>query len=91
MIPRKQDTPYVPISADEIVKDTCEAYKLGASVVHVHARDENGDPTHKKEIFNQIFKKHTNMTPSEYIKSREPVSGKVVSRHYLPDLYQSAG
>ena len=52
MIPRKQDTPYVPVNADEIVKDTCEAYNLGASVVHVHARDENGNPTHKKEIFN---------------------------------------
>ena len=56
MIPRKKDTPFVPVTPDEIVKDTCEAYKLGASVVHVHARDENGNPTHKKAVFDEIFR-----------------------------------
>ena len=56
MIPTKDDTPYVPISASEIAKDTYEAYKLGVSVIHVHARDELGKPTYKKEIFENIFK-----------------------------------
>jgi len=55
MIPTKEDTPHVPITPEEIGKDTYEAYKLGASVVHVHARDENGNPTYKKENFEEIF------------------------------------
>lgn len=55
MIPRKEDTPHVPITAEEIIRDTCEAYRLGVSVVHVHARDGNGNPTHKREIFDEIF------------------------------------
>lgn len=55
MIPTKSDTPYVPITCEEIVKDTCRAYKLGVSIVHVHARDEQGRPTHKKECFEEIF------------------------------------
>ncbi len=55
MIPTKKDTPYVPISPEEIIQDTCEAYKLGVSVVHVHARDKSGKPTHEKEVFQEII------------------------------------
>lgn len=56
MIPTKKENPHVPITPEEIAKDAYEAYKLGASIVHVHARDEQGKPTHKKEIFEKIFK-----------------------------------
>ncbi|MHA2060672.1 MAG: 3-keto-5-aminohexanoate cleavage protein [Candidatus Sifarchaeia archaeon] len=76
MIPRKEDTPFVPITAEEIIKDTCEAYKLGASVVHVHARDENGNPTHKKEFFDQIFRGIREKCPDIIICAT--TSGRVV-------------
>ncbi len=55
MITSKSDNPHVPVSPREIVKDTHKAYLLGASVVHVHARDANGQPTHRKEIFREII------------------------------------
>jgi uncharacterized protein (DUF849 family) len=55
MIPTKNDTPYVPITPQEIARDTYKAYKAGVSVVHVHARDEQGRPTHKKRYFEKIF------------------------------------
>lgn len=44
MIPIKDITPHVPITPEEIATDTYKAYKLGVSVVHVHARDECGRP-----------------------------------------------
>src|SRR4030065_2143478 len=56
MIPMKKDTPYVPITPQDIAKETYEAYKLGVSVVHVHARDEQGKPTFKKEVYQRIFR-----------------------------------
>jgi 3-keto-5-aminohexanoate cleavage enzyme len=56
MIPTKKENPHVPLTPEEIAKDVYEAYKLGASIVHVHARDEQGQPTHRKEIFAEIFK-----------------------------------
>lgn len=56
MIPTKDQTMHVPITPEEIAVDTYKAYRLGASVVHVHARDEQGRPTHKKERFKEIFK-----------------------------------
>jgi uncharacterized protein (DUF849 family) len=76
MIPRKEDTPFVPITAEEIIKDTCEAYKLGASVVHVHAREKNGNPTHKKEVFEEIFKGIKEKCPEIIICAT--TSGRVV-------------
>jgi len=55
MIPTKEDNPYVPVSPEEIIKDGCKAIENGATVLHIHARDETGMPTHKKEIFKEIF------------------------------------
>lgn len=55
MIPTRKDTPYVPLTPEEIAKDTYKSYKLGVSVIHVHARDEQGMPTYKREIFEDIF------------------------------------
>lgn len=56
MIPTKNDTPYVPITPEEIIRDTVEAYKAGVSIVHIHARDQEGLPTHKKQCFEEIFR-----------------------------------
>lgn len=56
MIPTKDQTIHIPITPEEIAEDTYKAYRLGASVVHVHARDEQGRPTHKKEYFEEIFR-----------------------------------
>lgn len=56
MIPTKDQTMHVPITPEEIAEDTYKAYRLGASVVHIHARDERGLPTHRKERFEEIFK-----------------------------------
>ena len=55
MVPSRRDTPYVPITPDEIAGDTYEAYKLGASVVHLHARDVEGRPTHRKDVYVDII------------------------------------
>lgn len=55
MLPSKKDTPYVPINPDEIIEDVRRAYLLGITMVHLHARDEEGKPTHKKEIYARII------------------------------------
>jgi 3-keto-5-aminohexanoate cleavage enzyme len=55
MVPGKADTPYVPITPEEIAEDCFKAYKLGASVIHVHARDDDGAPTYRKEVYARIF------------------------------------
>ena len=51
MVPTKEMTPHVPVSANEILEDVARCAELGASIIHLHARDENGLPTHRQEYF----------------------------------------
>jgi 3-keto-5-aminohexanoate cleavage enzyme len=56
MIPTKHLTPHVPISASEIVADVHEAFELGITMVHLHARDRcSGEPTYKAEVYREII------------------------------------
>ncbi len=56
MIPTKEITPHVPVNPKEIARETLMAAKMGVSIVHLHARDEAGKPTYKKEIYQEIIK-----------------------------------
>jgi len=55
MIPTKEMTPLVPLSVNEIINDVLEASALGITKVHIHARDPNGKPTYKKDVYREIF------------------------------------
>jgi len=56
MIPTKRMTPHVPVSVSEIVEQVHEAWEVGISMVHVHARDpESGEPTSRAEIYRDII------------------------------------
>lgn len=41
----KKDTPYLPVTPDEIVAEANRVFVLGATVFHLHVRDEEGVPT----------------------------------------------
>ncbi|MFZ7132811.1 MAG: 3-keto-5-aminohexanoate cleavage protein [Eubacteriales bacterium] len=62
-VPQKKDTPYVPITPEEISQDAYECFKVGASVVHVHARDKDGKSVHDLEIFREIHDKIKEKAP----------------------------
>jgi uncharacterized protein (DUF849 family) len=55
MIPTKEMTPHVPVHPEEIVRDVLQCARLGASMAHIHARDEKGVPTYRPEIFRDII------------------------------------
>src|SRR3989338_8894372 len=55
MIPTKDMTRHVPVSPQEIAKDVLNAAELGVSIAHLHAREDNGEPTYKKEIYEEII------------------------------------
>ncbi len=53
--PGKSDNPNVPISPDEIIKDCVECAMLGASIVHLHAREEDGSPAFRKSLYQRMI------------------------------------
>ena len=44
-LPKKKDNPAVPISIAEQVESTQEAFEAGATLVHLHVRNDDGTPT----------------------------------------------
>lgn len=50
-LPRKQDNPAVPISVAEQIESTHEAYEAGASLVHIHVRNDDQSSSSDPERF----------------------------------------
>lgn len=60
-LPRKAQTPAVPVTPAEQVESTHEAYEAGAALVHVHVRDKDENPSSDPDLFAQVqegVKKH---------------------------------
>jgi 3-keto-5-aminohexanoate cleavage enzyme len=57
MVPTKADNPAVPLTPDEIAADARRCRERGASIFHLHARDEAGAPTYRSDVFREIVRK----------------------------------
>jgi uncharacterized protein (DUF849 family) len=53
-IPRKVDTPAVPVTPSEQIESTHEAFEAGASVVHIHVRNPDESPSSDPMLFAQV-------------------------------------
>lgn len=53
-LPTKEQNPAVPITPGEQVESTHEAFEAGATLVHIHVRDEAGRPSSDPERFGQV-------------------------------------
>lgn len=57
MIPTKQMSPYVPVTAEEIIEEVLAANEIGITIVHLHARDADQKPTYKTSEYIKIIEK----------------------------------
>ena len=55
MVPRREHSPHVPLDPQEIAEQVCEAAAVGVTVVHLHARDADGTPTHEPAVYARII------------------------------------
>jgi 3-keto-5-aminohexanoate cleavage enzyme len=53
----KDDYPYLPTTPDELSQAAVEAVEQGASIIHLHVRDENGKPSQRVDLFKEVSKK----------------------------------
>ena len=54
--PSKKDTPYVPLQPEEIAEEVYACWKAGASVAHIHVRDDEDKASMSFEKFEKTVK-----------------------------------
>ncbi len=53
-VPQKSDNPAVPITVEEQIESTHEAFEAGASICHAHVRNDDGSPSSDPEKFARL-------------------------------------
>lgn len=55
LVPTREHSPHVPLTTAEIVADVLRCVELGASMVHLHAREPDGSPSIDSDVFAEII------------------------------------
>ena len=55
MVPQRSDSPHVPLSPAEIVRDAKNCHEAGATILHLHAREPDGKPSYRRELYQEII------------------------------------
>jgi 3-keto-5-aminohexanoate cleavage enzyme len=53
----REQTPHLPIRADEIADEAARCREAGAAVIHLHVRNDDGTPTQSKDRFQEAIEK----------------------------------
>ncbi|MDH5482355.1 MAG: 3-keto-5-aminohexanoate cleavage protein [Candidatus Bathyarchaeota archaeon] len=83
-VPRKKDTPYVPVTPHEIAETAYLCEQEGASIIHVHCRDENENPTSDYDVFKETVSKIRKRTHLLVMVSTSGVAGKSDDKRVEP-------
>src|SRR5215475_1349888 len=59
---KKSDTPYLPVSASEIVDCAQRVRDAGAAIVHLHARQDDQSPSYDPEAYREIVERVRELT-----------------------------
>jgi len=71
----KNQNPNVPYTVEEIAREAESAYKAGASIIHLHVREDDGTPTQSKERFEECIEAIRKRCPDVII---QPSTGGAV-------------
>ncbi|WMW79890.1 3-keto-5-aminohexanoate cleavage protein [Undibacterium cyanobacteriorum] len=67
MVPNKEMSPHVPLTPKEIAADVIACVDEGASIAHLHGRDEQGQPTSEPRIVADIIERIRHEKPEVII------------------------
>ncbi len=59
----REQTPYLPISPEEIAQEARRCRDAGASMVHLHVREPDGKPSQSAELFRQTIERIRELAP----------------------------
>jgi len=71
----KEHNAYVPYTPNEMADEAYKAYKAGASIIHVHVRNDDGTPTQDEKRFEETIKAIRKKCPDVII---QPSTGGAV-------------
>lgn len=71
----KEQNPAVPYTVEEIAREAKSAYEAGASVIHLHVREDDGTPTQRKGRFEECINAIREVCPDVII---QPSTGGAV-------------
>jgi uncharacterized protein (DUF849 family) len=54
MVAQRERVPHIPLTTDEIVQDAERCFAAGATIVHLHARDERGRPQWRRDAYAEL-------------------------------------
>ena len=55
MVPRREDSPHVPLEPQEIADQVLECAEVGITSVHLHARNTQGEPAWERDYYAEII------------------------------------
>jgi uncharacterized protein (DUF849 family) len=90
-VPRKKDNPAVPITVEEQIQSARQAYEAGASLVHVHVRNEDETPSSDPDRFAAVQEGIRKQCPGMIVqfstggRGREP-SARGAALYLKPDM-----
>ncbi len=90
-LPCKKDNPAVPVRPAEQIESTHEAFEAGASLVHIHVRNEDESSSSDPELFAQVQEGVRKHCPGMIIqfstggRGREPAE-RGAMLHLKPDM-----
>jgi len=71
----KEHNPAVPYTVEEIGREALAAYEAGASIIHLHVREDDGTPTQCKDRYAECIKEIKRLCPDVII---QPSTGGAV-------------
>lgn len=81
VLANRKQCPGIPYTPEEIADEAKRAYDAGASVVHIHARNDDGSPTFEPAVFAKI---------KEEIRARCPIILNFSTGTIVDDVSQQA-
>jgi 3-keto-5-aminohexanoate cleavage enzyme len=90
-LPTKLDTPAVPVTPSEQIESTHEAYEAGASLVHIHVRNQDQTPSSDPDKYHQVQQGVSKHCPGMIIQFSTGGRGRDQSLragmlHHRPDM-----
>ena len=90
-VPRKKDTPAVPVTVAEQVESTHAAFEAGASLVHIHVRDDDQRPSSDPDRFGAVRAGIVKHCPGIIVQFSTGARGRALDQrggmlHHRPDM-----